>query len=80
MKRMIIAAESTPQEDRLKEVLDDLSADFDYVVDGLQKLGREDNQSIDDAIAIAHDLETGINEAMQAIANCIRGGIDNAEQ
>lgn len=80
MKRMIIAAESTPQEDRLKEVLDDLSADFDYVVEGLQTLGREDNQSIDDAIAIAHDLEIGVNEAMKAIANCIRGGIDNAEQ
>lgn len=74
MKRVIIAAETTPQQDRLDEVLEELSDNFDYVVDGLKMLGRGSNTSIDDAIAIAHGLEASINDAMQAIAGNIQGG------
>ncbi len=78
MKSVIVAAETTPQQDRLDEVIDGLSDNFDYVVDGLKMLGRGDNESIDDAIAIAHTLESGIDAAMQAVAARIQGGSNEA--
>ena len=78
MKRVIVAAETDPQQDRLDEVLDGLSDNFDYVIDGLKMLGRDGNKSIDDAIAIAHTLEAGIDTAMQAVAARIQGGSNEA--
>lgn len=74
MKRRIIAAETTPQQDRLDEVLDGVEDDFSYVIEGLKMMGRRDNKAIDNAIAIAHDLEAAVQVAMQAVAGNIQGG------
>lgn len=78
MKRMIRcssairAAEET--DDRLDEALSNLKDDFDYIVSGLEKLGRAGANSTNDALAIAETLSNNLQGIIDNIANVVSNG------
>lgn len=67
MKRLIIAA-SEP-DSALDEKLDDIKADFDYAVDGLDKLNRMGLEKA--AITIAEELHNSLLAAVESISDAI---------
>lgn len=69
MKRYIRAA-SNP-DSVLDEKLDNVKADFDYIVDGLEKLSRMGLEK--DALAIVDSLQNMLDEANSQISADLAG-------
>lgn len=79
MKRMIrsssaIRAAEDTTDDRLDTALSDLKDDFDYIISGLEKLGRAGANSTNDALAIAETLSNNIQDTIDQIASVVAGG------
>lgn len=72
MKRRIISA-SDSENDRLDEFLDVLKSDFDYILEGLDKLGRNGVNSENDALAIAERLQSNLQDTINEIAQKVIG-------
>ncbi len=72
MKRRIFSA-SDSENDRLDEFLDVLKSDFDYIVEGLDKLGRSGVNSGNDALAIAESLQSSLQDTINEIAQKVIG-------
>ena len=72
MKRRIFSA-SDSENDRLDEFLDVLKSDFDYIVEGLDKLGRNGVNSGNDALAIAERLQSSLQDIINEIAQKVIG-------
>lgn len=72
MKRRIISA-SDSNNDRLDEFLDVLKSDFDYILEGLDKLGRSGVNSGNDALAIAERLQSNLQDTINEIAQKVIG-------
>ena len=72
MKRRIISA-SDSKNDRLDEFLDVLKSDFDYILEGLDKLGRSGVNSGNDALAIAERLQSNLQDTINEIAQKVIG-------
>lgn len=72
MKRRIISA-SDSENDRLDEFLDVLKSDFDYILEGLDKLGRNGVNSGNDALAIAERLQSNLQDTINEIAQKVIG-------
>ena len=72
MKRRICSA-SDSENDRLDEFLDVLKSDFDYIVEGLDKLGRSGVNSGNDALAIAESLQSSLQDTINEIAQKVIG-------
>lgn len=72
MKRRIISA-SDSKNDRLDEFLDVLKSDFDYILEGLDKLGRNGVNSGNDALAIAERLQSNLQDTINEIAQKVIG-------
>lgn len=72
MKRRIFSA-SDSENDRLDEFLDVLKSDFDYILEGLDKLGRNGVNSGNDALAIAERLQSNLQDTINQIAQKVIG-------
>lgn len=72
MKRRIFSA-SDSENDRLDEFLDVLKSDFDYILEGLDKLGRSGVNSGNDALAIAERLQSNLQDIINEIAKKVIG-------
>lgn len=72
MKRRIFSA-SDSENDRLDEFLDVLKSDFDYILEGLDKLGRSGVNSGNDALAIAERLQSNLQDIINEIAQKVIG-------
>lgn len=69
MKRMIKGAEATSVEDKFNEHLDQISDDFEYLVDGLNHISiAGDYQS---ANAVADKIDAAIQSCLADIAAAI---------
>ena len=68
MKRYIRAA-SSDSDSVLDEKLDDIKADFDYAMDGLDKLSRIGLET--DALRIADELHDALLSAEKSISDVI---------
>lgn len=68
MKRYIRAA-SSDSDSVLDEKLDDIKADFDYAMDGLDKLSRIGLEK--DALRIAGELHDALLSAEESISDVI---------
>lgn len=67
MKRRIVA--STATDDAFKDLIDNLKADFDYIVEGLDKLSRSGNSAISESISIGQSLQSSLDEFIVQIAD-----------
>lgn len=71
VRKSVKAAESETMDDRLDQALSDLKDDFDYVISGLEKLGRDGANSSNDALAIAETLSNSIQSTIDQIASTV---------
>ena len=67
MKIRIVGA--TDIDDRLKDMIDNLKADFDYIVDGLDKLSRSGNSAMSESISIGQSLQDDLDRCINEIAD-----------
>lgn len=68
IKRKITAA-ADDISDQLDTQLSTLKDDFDYIIEGLERLGRTGANSSNDARAIAETLQNSLNNCIQSIAD-----------
>lgn len=68
MKRRIIAAD-TSEDTRIKDASDILKDDFNYVLDGLDKLARIGRVS--EGLDVADDLAVALDSCVQQIADLL---------
>lgn len=73
MKRYIRSAAETAVEDRLADAISDLKDDFDYIMDGLDKLSRSGGSGVQEALAKVQ----AINESFQSIISTINDSVND---
>lgn len=83
MKRRMITASSKPitaaeENNALDDVIAAVKADFDYIVEGLETLGRRGAEPSKQAMAIATSISTDLEKHIGSIASAMTGG-GNAE-
>lgn len=78
-KKNIRAAEQDEVDTRLKDIIDQLGDDFDYLTAGLEKLGRVGSSSMEDGIAIAQSMSQAIQQHLSQIADVISDTSTNSE-
>lgn len=64
------AAESTEASELVQDKLKSIKDDFDYIIDGVDKLSRQ-GQEIKDTLAILDSLEASLSEITAEIAKYI---------
>ena len=69
MKRYIRAASDS--ESPLKTSMDELEADFDYIMNGLEKLSRMGADKEKEALSVALELSSMLTEINNEISNLI---------
>lgn len=69
MKRRIYSAENN--DNIFDDALSDLKEDFDYVVSGLEKLGRSGANASQDALAIIENISNDLSASISDIADRI---------
>lgn len=81
MKRMIRAAEEVKENEYFQNLLDTADDNFDYLLDGLDKLARDGKDSDPAVVQIATDLNTAIDQLTARIADIISadGGNENED-
>lgn len=60
--------------DRLDAAIDELNDDFDYIISGLEKLGRSGANGENDALVIAENLQASLNTIISEIADTVAEG------
>lgn len=68
MKRKIFAAEDN---DALDEIVSNIKADFDYIMDGIETLNRRGADSAKQAMSIATNISSDLEQHIAAVANSI---------
>ena len=68
--RYITTAESTEDSELVQDKLKSIKDDFDYIVDGVDKLSRQ-GQRASDTLAILDSLESSLSEITAEIAKYI---------
>ena len=69
MKRMILAA--TEGNEALDDAIKDLEADFDYIIEGLEKLSRTSTDKGKEALSIALEFSQNLVNINNSISNAI---------
>ena len=69
LQRKITAAADNDISEQLDSQLDRLKEDFDFILSGLERLGRSGANSSNDARAIAETLQNSLNNCIQNIAD-----------
>lgn len=68
LRRPISAAEAT-EDTRLDDAMDSLKDDFDYILSGLEKLGRSGAAEMNDGLVIAEKLSDTFQTVIAQIAD-----------
>lgn len=68
--RYITTAESTEASELVQDKLKSIKDDFDYIIDGVDKLSRQ-GQETKDTLAILDSLESSLSEITAEIAKYI---------
>lgn len=68
--RYITTAESTEASELVQDKLKSIKDDFDYIVDGVDKLSRQ-GQETKDTLSILNSLESSLSEITAEIAKYI---------
>ena len=74
MKKMIYNSSkitAAEESEVLEDAIDELQSNFDYVVDGFEKLGREGKEGQNTAQSILLELSSAIENASRQIAEAI---------
>lgn len=78
MKKMIYSSSEPVVAAEESEVLDDaiseLKANFDYVVEGFEKLGRNGKEGQNTAQQILLQLSASVEDAVRGVAEAFTGG------
>ena len=69
LKSVTAAEEKMTAEDRLDESIDQLKADFDYALDGIEQLAGR--LQMDDANAILESLKAAVDQAIDSVSSAI---------
>ena len=72
MKRLskVIAAADNTEDTRVADKLKQLLDDFDYIQSGIEKMNRaSDEFAVNDILAILDELDAGIQNTIETIAN-----------
>lgn len=67
-KMLITAAENDSAFD---DIIDNIKADFEYIVDGLETLNRRGADSVKQAMAIATSISSDLEQHITAVADSI---------
>ena len=67
MKRYLRAA--SDQESPLDDNIGDLKADFDYIIEGLEKLGRMGSDKSKEALSVSLELSGMLSDITSEISN-----------
>ena len=67
MKRYLRAA--SDQESPLDDNIGDLKADFDYIIEGLEKLGRMGSDKSKEALSVSLELSGMLGDITSEISN-----------
>ena len=75
MKRMLLSiTSSTELDENLSDAIDELKSNFDYAVDGLEKLARNSKEDTNKANQILLQLTESVETANKQIAGTISKG------
>lgn len=69
MKKIILAADD--RSDSYLDAMDQMKADFDYAVEGIEKLARDSKEGERKAIGLMADVTSYVNKAISEISNSI---------
>lgn len=69
MKKIILAADD--RSDSYLDAMDQMKADFDYAVEGIEKLARDSKEGERKAIGLMADITSYVNKAISEISNSI---------
>ena len=67
----VTAADSTASTEAFEESMDNLSDNFDYVMDGLDKLAREGKEGQNQAMQLALELDSYVEAITKKIAEAV---------
>ena len=70
-RRIITAAESSKGQEALDEALSNLNDNFDYVVDGIEKLSRDGSEGQNQALQLALEMNSAVESVTKKIASAI---------
>lgn len=75
MKRKITSANQTvtaaENDSAFDDIIDNIKADFEYIVDGLETLNRRGADSVKQAMAIATSISADLEQHISAVADSI---------
>ena len=82
MKRYIrpITAAAADEDSRLEDAIDILEDDFEYVISGLEKLGRTNTSARNQALQFASQLHAAIQDTTSEIADNIQEVTTNDQE
>ena len=73
MKRLLRSVNSATEiSDTLKDMLDTIKDDFDYLMSGIEKLGRSGSAMSKEAEIIAENLASDIQDSINEVATRIQ--------
>lgn len=73
MKRLLRSVNSATEiSDTLKDMLDTIKDDFDYLISGIEKLGRSGSAMSKEAEIIAETLASDIQDSINEVATRIQ--------
>lgn len=70
-KPVTAAADSTASTEAFEESMENLSDNFDYVMDGLDKLAREGKEGQNQAMQLALELDSYVEAITKKIAEAV---------
>lgn len=79
MKKRLLTSSGKPitaaeENNALDDVITNVKADFDYIIEGLETLGRRGAESGKQAMSIATDISTDLEDHISAIAAAMTKG------
>lgn len=72
MKRMQRVTAAADGDSKLQDTVSDLKADFEYILDGLDKLERTSSDKANQALTVALELSSNLQDFTATIASAIR--------
>lgn len=68
-KKPVKAAETSKGQEAFDEAMDNLQDDFDYLVDGLEKMVRDGGEGQSQALQIVLEASSAVNNIINKISN-----------
>lgn len=72
MKRIQRVTAASDGGSKLQDTISDLKSDFEYILDGLEKLERTSSDKANQALTVALELSSNLQDFTDSIASAIR--------